>query len=81
MSEDRDAEIARDLHLAWCKLRALEYVDRGDLGQAIDSMGSDLMKHPHWKNGKLVGDMVLLAHLFEKPKGPAAIRRWIEGFR
>jgi len=33
-------------HLAWCKQRALEYVDRGDLGQAFTSLASDLGKEP-----------------------------------
>ncbi len=33
-------------HLAWCKARALEYVDTGDLPQALASMYSDLGKHP-----------------------------------
>ena len=31
-------------HLAWCKKRALEYVDAGDLLQAYTSMASDLGK-------------------------------------
>ncbi len=35
----------REQHLAWCKGRALQYLDRGDYGQAIASMGSDLGKH------------------------------------
>ena len=33
-------------HLAWCKSRALKYVDAGDLNQAYASMVSDLGKHP-----------------------------------
>jgi len=33
-------------HLEWCKQRALEYVDRGKLGDAMASMCSDLKKHP-----------------------------------
>jgi pterin-4a-carbinolamine dehydratase len=33
-------------HLAWCKARALEYVDRWDYSGAVASMTSDLGKHP-----------------------------------
>jgi len=30
--------MTRDEHLKWCKERALEYVDAGDLQQALTSM-------------------------------------------
>ena len=33
-------------HLAWCKQRALAYVEQGDLNNAFASMISDLRKHP-----------------------------------
>ena len=33
-------------HLAWCKTRALAYVDVGDLPNAFASLVSDLRKHP-----------------------------------
>lgn len=36
----------RQEHLEWCKKRALEYVDKGDMSQAFASMLSDLRKHP-----------------------------------
>lgn len=35
----------RAQHLAWAKARALEYVERGDLTNAIASLVSDLGKH------------------------------------
>ena len=35
-----------DEHLAWCKLRALEYADAGELTNAVASIGSDMNKHP-----------------------------------
>lgn len=38
--------MTRDEHMAWAKQRALEYVDRSDLQNALASMGSDLRKHP-----------------------------------
>lgn len=36
-------------HLAWCKQRALEYLDAGDVRSAIASLLSDLNKHPDTK--------------------------------
>ena len=36
----------RQEHLEWCKKRALEFVDMGDLTQAFGSLLSDLRKHP-----------------------------------
>ena len=39
-------ETTRVEHLAWCKARALEYVERGELSQALALFTSDLGKHP-----------------------------------
>jgi hypothetical protein len=39
-------EATRADHLAWCKRRALEYLDKGDRLMAFASMISDLGKHP-----------------------------------
>lgn len=36
----------RSEHVRWCKTRALEYVDAGQLQQALASLYSDLGKHP-----------------------------------
>ena len=36
----------REEHLAWCKDRALAYVEAGDLAGALASMSSDLRKQP-----------------------------------
>lgn len=74
MSEPTRAE-----HLAWCKRRALEYVDAGDLNQAFASMGSDLGKHPETRDhsGIMLGTMMLLGgHLSTRQD----MRKFIEGF-
>jgi hypothetical protein len=44
------AEPTRAEHLAWCKQRALAYVDSGDLMEAFVSMISDLGKHPETRS-------------------------------
>lgn len=65
-------------HLAWCKRRALEYVEAGDLSSAVGSMGSDLRKHPEMNDSATA--MLTLIGMMEIQNGPAAVRRWIEGF-
>ncbi len=37
--------MTRSEHLQWCKDRALEYVNNGDLTTAYASMASNLNKH------------------------------------
>lgn len=36
----------RSEHLQWCKDRAMEYVNDGDMQQAFASFQSDMTKHP-----------------------------------
>jgi hypothetical protein len=71
--------MTRDEHLAWCKARALEYVDAGDLDQARTSMLSDLTKweQPLYDSGTL-GVLMMDALLFCKTS--EQMRYWINGF-
>lgn len=66
-------------HLAWCKQRALEYCDAGDVDQAFASMASDLGKHPETEGhmGIQLGMMQLMGGMLSSP---AQMRRFIEGF-
>ncbi len=71
--------MTRQEHIAWCKQRALEYLEPGkhySLQEAVASMGSDLRKHDE------VGDMspLVMLGLFEIGKGEDAVRKWINGF-
>jgi hypothetical protein len=69
----------RQEHLEWCKRRALEYCDRGDLSQAFASMGSDLGKHEETKNhsGIQLGAMMLFGGFLDTPE---KMRDFINGF-
>lgn len=76
---DQATRITREDHLAWCKKRALEYVDRQDLNQAFASMASDLDKHPETKGHigcKLGISMLMTGHLSTDHE----MRKWINGF-
>ena len=83
--DDRAAPVAGPLqtraeHLQWCKDRAFEYADRGDLANAVASMCSDLRKHPETENHAGAQLMVIqaAAGLLDRP---GELRRCIEGFR
>lgn len=70
--------MTRDEHLAWCKKRALEYLDQGDVVNAIASMGSDLEKHPELKPNL---NLLMVGMMYARDCDREGARRWIEGFR
>ena len=71
--------MSRAEHLDWCKRRALEYVEVGDLDQAFASMASDLGKHPETAGHpgiRLGMGLCMGGHL----RSQDDIRRFINGF-
>jgi hypothetical protein len=68
--------VTRAEHLAWAKQRAFEYVEAGDLSQAVTSYLSDLSKHEDlcgFTNHAVAGAELL------RNRAPAwAIGQWIE---
>lgn len=71
--------MTRAEHLAWCKQRALEYVNHGDMQSAYASMASDLGKHPETEGHSAIqlGMMMLMSgHL----DAPDKMRDFINGF-
>lgn len=70
--------MTRAEHLQWCKDRALEYLDVGDLNQAATSMISDMSKHPETAGyPEALNQLVMLELLNRNADG---VRRCIEGF-
>lgn len=69
----------RDEYLARCKKRALEYLDRGEVVNAIASMGSDLSKHEDFKG--IADKMMPVGLFFAMSNDAIEARRFIEGFR
>ena len=69
----------REEQLAWCKMRALQYVDAGDLHNAFASIASDLNKHDGTKDhgGMKMGMILLLAGKLDRPQ---EMRDFINGF-
>jgi soluble cytochrome b562 len=72
--------MTRAEHLAWCKKRALEYVDMGNLDEAFASMLSDLGKHEetrhHMSTMQLGMSLKMNGHLDTAKQ----MRDFIEGF-
>lgn len=71
--------MSRDEHLKWAKDRALEYVEAGDMTNALASMMSDLPKHPELADhaGIMLGMMLAASgHL----RSAHDMRNWIVGF-
>lgn len=68
-------------HLQWCKDRAIEYVNAGDLKNAFTSMVSDIMKHPeteHHNTTNQLGMQQMMAGLLGTSK---EMRHWILGYK
>lgn len=69
--------MTRAEHLAWAKQRALEYLDHGDLPNAVASMTSDLGKHPDLQLSMVLNTLGLM---YAVNGDAAGVRSWIEGF-
>lgn len=70
--------MTRNEHMALCKRRALEYLDQGDIMNAVTSMLTDLAKHEETAG---VGTaMAQLGMLYIMNSDRAGARRFIEGF-
>lgn len=73
------ATTTRADHLAWCKQRALEYMDSGDLDGAFASMVSDLGKHP--ETAHHIGiDLGMMQTMSGTLSTPEQMRKFIEDF-
>ena len=68
--------VTRDEHLEWCRQRALEYVEIGDLDQAVSSMLSDLLKHEEI----VLNPILAMVGLYSVQLGTEDVKRWINGF-
>ncbi len=66
-------------HLAWCKQRALEYVDLGDLTNAVSSMVSDMGKHPGTE-ASCQAPLAMIGMVNAADGDARRVREWIEGF-
>lgn len=71
--------MTRQEHLDWCKKRAHEYLDRGDMQNAVASMMSDMTKHPETKFAVegVLGQLGMVAIMSGDQN---QVRQYIDGF-
>lgn len=70
---------SRAQHLEWCKKRALQYCDMGDVSQAWASFTSDMRKHPETENHAALG-LGMQIFFGGGNQNPKEMRKFIEGF-
>ena len=70
--------MTRSEHLQWCKERALEYVEQGQLADAITSFASDYGKHEEC--GEINPHLMSAGIMSAMNNDSAGVRRFIEGF-
>lgn len=71
--------MTRKEHLNWCKERAIEYVEAGDINGAWASMVSDLSKHDETRGHSAIelGTMMLMTQNLDSKE---EMKKFIEGF-
>ena len=77
--EENDKMAIHNDHLTWCKQRALEILDAGNIHGAYTSMISDMGNHPDTKDhdALMLGMQLMVnGHLNTDPK----MRKFIEDF-
>jgi hypothetical protein len=70
---------SRGEHLSWCKERALEIVEKGDITGAYASMASDLNKHPETRNHPAI-ELGMMLMMTNNLNSKAKMKTFIEGF-
>jgi hypothetical protein len=71
--------MTREEHLQWCKQRAREYLQRGELANAVASMMSDLRQHPEMQ--ACPPELGMIGLLAAASNDRARVSAFIEGFR
>ncbi len=71
--------MTRAERVEWCKVRAREYLERGDVVNAVTSMLSDMKQSPETKDD--VGDVITHMGMIIAGSGDVRdARRFVEGF-
>lgn len=69
----------RSEHLQWCKDRAMEYINRGDVQQGITSFMSDMDKHNETANHSALQLMAMMMFSGQLSSASEA-GKFIQGF-
>lgn len=71
--------MTKNQYMRWCKERALEYLDRGDLKHALASFIGDVTAHDETRDAINPATLMLATAAAENGDS-REMRRWIEGF-
>lgn len=71
---------ARGEYLQWCKDRAMEYVNRGELLEGVTSMMSDMEKRDDTKLGPALSGLGIHAAMAATQGNRDMVERYILGF-
>lgn len=72
--------MTRAEHVRWCKDRAMEYVNQGDLLNGVTSMMSDMEKHPETAMKGPLAMLGMLALQQAQSGDRDGVERYIKGF-
>jgi hypothetical protein len=72
--------MTREEHIAFCERRALEYLDAGDLANAVASFGMDFPRHSETSRG-VNPSLMGVALRAVMANDAVAVRRFINGFK
>jgi hypothetical protein len=74
--------MTRAQHIAWCKERALEYIDKGEVANAMASFTSDMGKHAETERQmNPLARLAVVATMQDTVAGGTDnTRKFIEGF-
>jgi hypothetical protein len=72
-------KMTREEHVQWCKSRAYQIADEGDLAGAVASMVSDLGKHEETEEVAKMAGLLSLALMLSAPN-TNQVKNWIDGF-
>lgn len=70
----------RQQHIDWAKKRGIEYAQNGELVKAMDSIASDLQKHPE-TNRHPAPELAVQLYIAGKLSTPEEMVKFIEGIR
>lgn len=71
--------MTRAEHLAWCKQRALAYIDKGQIQEGLTSMMSDMAKHEETKS-PMLDQLTVQLMMIGSLRTAEAARKHINGY-
>lgn len=75
--KETSKKTAKHEHLTWCKMRAFEYIDKGDVSAGWETFLSDMNKHPETAT-HIVLELGVVLHMQGHLDNPHDMKNFIE---